>query len=125
MVKTAKPRIVGGPNCPFIKGRPLELKSKSGRTLPPSDRSRDRASRCETAKPTPPEHKSEAKHRSALENEASPFAFRKKESALAGEKLCASIGANAQAETEKRRSRIDANQFSKTVEDPRNQTDRD
>jgi hypothetical protein len=72
-----------------------------------------------------PKQKSEAKNRSAFEHEASPFALRQKESALAGEELRASIGANAQAETEKRRSRKYANQFSKTIEDARNQTNRD
>ncbi len=60
---------------------------------------------------TTPEHKSEAKNRSALENEARSLTFRKKERGLARDDFCASIGANAQAVTKKRRVGKNANTF--------------
>ena len=59
----------------------------------------------------PPEQKSEAKDRSALQNEAGPFTFRKKEHVFAGEEFCSSVGSDAQAVTEKRRVGVNVNDF--------------
>ena len=77
-----------------------------------------------TASSASPEHKSQTKNRSAFENQAGPFPFRKKECRLAGHHFCAGIGANTQAVAEKWRVGKDANAFRETVEDSRDQTDR-
>ena len=119
--KTAKPTMVGGPNCPFSRGRKLELKIKSGRILP------RRTERRQSTPDVRPRYRTARAERPGQRlgrspEQCGPIHPPKKEHVFAGEEFRSSVRSDAQTVTEKRRVGVNTNDFCETFEHPRDET---